>query len=81
MSREQRPRRRLRTFLRLDDEQQRPKRRRPAARRDQEPQFDPAEEYTGEELIDQWAGGWPESARSRYAAWGCGLPPLPKRET
>lgn len=78
MSREQRPRRRLRSFLRLDDELQRPKRRRSTARRDQSP--DPVEEYGGEELVDEWAGGWPESLRNRYAEWGCPLPPLPKRE-
>ena len=78
MTNTKRPRTRLRTFLRLDDEQGRPRRRRSTARRDQSPP-DPVEEYSGEELIDEWAGGWPESARSRYAAWGCPLPPLPKR--
>ncbi len=77
MGTRERPRRRLRTFLRLDDEQQRPKRRRSTARR--EPAPDPVEEYSGEELLDAWAGGWPESLRTRYAEWGCPLPPLPKR--
>jgi hypothetical protein len=78
MTNNKRPRTRLRTFLRLDDDQQWPRRRRSTARREQEPQPD-IDEYTGEQLLDDWAGGWPESLRNRYADWGCSLPPLPKR--
>jgi hypothetical protein len=80
----ERPRRRLRQFLRVDDEHARRPRRRSLARRDHEPPEVADEDIVrgvwGDDAVDAWAGGWPESLRNRYADCGCSLPPLPRRE-
>ncbi len=54
MGTRERPRKRLRSWLRLDDEQQRPKRRRSTARRDQSPP-----EVTDEDIVrGVWGDEW-----------------------
>jgi hypothetical protein len=62
----------LRRWLRLDDEQLRPRRRRSAARRE------PPPEANIEEMFDEYGYDW-EAVRRNYAAWGCSPPPPPRR--
>ncbi len=64
----------LRRWLRLDDEQGRPRRRRSTARRDQSPP-----DVDIEEVLDEYGYDY-EAVRRNYAAWGCSPPPPPRRE-